>query len=142
GGTESMSGAGFYLSSRARWGYKLLAGAPEPLVDIMQYDGLTDPTTGEAMGVQTERLIREHGITREDLDAVAAESHTRAAAADFSCELAPIEIRTRKESTSLEWDEGIRADSTAEKLAALRPAFEKDGVLTAGNSSQISDGAA
>src|SRR5690606_29612132 len=126
GGTESMSGAGFYLSSRARWGYKLLLGATEPVVDILQYDGLTDPMSGEAMGVQTERLAAEHGITREALDEVAATSHRRAAEATdqgvFRDEIVPIEVRTRGETVSFAADEGIRADTSAATLAKLRPA--------------------
>jgi acetyl-CoA C-acetyltransferase len=146
GGTESMSGAGFYLSSRARWGYKYLAGAPEPLVGILEYDGLTDPFSGDAMGEQTERLIEELGIARADMDEVAATSHRRAASATtsgaFKDEILPIEYRDRRETKTLELDEGVRADTTEESLASLRPAFRKDGTLTAGNSSQISDGAA
>jgi acetyl-CoA C-acetyltransferase len=146
GGTEAMSSTGFYLSSRARWGYKFLMGAPEGLMDLMLHDGLTDPMSGEAMGTQTERLAKEHGITRDDLDEVAAESHRRAAEATdtgaFADEIAPMEIRARKDTVTFARDEGVRADTTRESLAALRPAFEKQGVLTAGNSSQISDGAA
>ncbi|NND70771.1 MAG: thiolase family protein [Rhodothermales bacterium] len=146
GGVESMSGAGFYLSSRARWGYKFLAGAPEQVVDVLQYDGLTDPFTGDAMGLQTERLAEERGVQREELDAVAAESHKRAAAATaaghFANEIVPVEYRVKRDMVELTADEGIRSDTTAESLAGLRTAFKKDGVLTAGNSSQISDGAA
>ncbi|HEX7070396.1 MAG TPA: thiolase family protein [Rhodothermales bacterium] len=145
GGTESMSQAGFYLSARARWGYKLLTGEAEALADVMLRDGLTDPMRDEAMGVQTERLIAEHGISRRELDEVAAESHRRAAAATesgaFRSEIVPVTYRTRKGKATLENDEGIRADSTVETLAGLRPAFSADGTLTAGNSSQISDGA-
>jgi acetyl-CoA C-acetyltransferase len=145
GGVESMSGAGFYLSSRARWGYKYLAGAPESLVDVLEYDGLTDPFSGEAMGVQTEKLAAETGVTREELDQVAAESHARAARAAeaglFDSEIVPIEYRQRRQTIELKHDEGVRADTTLESLAGLRTAFKKDGVLTAGNSSQISDGA-
>jgi len=146
GGTESMSQTGFFLSHGARWGYKYLGGRTEPLVDLLAYDGLTDPMTGELMGNQTERLASELGIRREDVDAIAAESNRRAAAATESgaltAEIAPIEVRGRKGPLIVERDEGIRADTTAETLASLRPAFERDGVLTAGNSSQISDGAA
>ena len=146
GGTESMSGTGFYLSSRARWGYKLMVGAPEQLVDLMQYDGLTDPMSGEAMGVQTERLIAEHQITRNELDEVAAMSHRRAAEATetghFSDEIAPIEVPAKGGILTFHRDEGIRADTTIDSLLKLRLAFIKDGMLTAGNSSQISDGAA
>ena len=146
GGMESMSGAGFYLSSRARWGYKYLAGAPEQLQDVLQRDGLSDPFTGEAMGDQTERLALEFGVSRQELDEVALQSNLRAAKAQESChfsrEIAPVEIKTRKGVDKFDKDEGVRPETTAESLAALRPAFKKDGVLTAGNASQISDGAA
>lgn len=146
GGVESMSGTGFYLSSGARWGYKFLPGPAESLVDIMHRDGLSDPFSGDAMGLQTEKLAAERGITREELDAIAAESHRRTAAAaengSFDDEIIPVEYRKRRETLTLSVDEGVRADTTADSLAGLRPAFKKDGVLTAGNSSQISDGAA
>lgn len=146
GGVESMSGAGFYLSSDARWGYKFVMGDGANLQDIMFRDGLSDPMSGEAMGEQTERLAEEEGVTREALDAVAAMSHQRAAAATeggrFADEIVPLEYRDRSETMTLEEDEGIRADTTPEGLATLRPAFTEDGVFTAGNSSQISDGAA
>lgn len=141
GGTESMSATGFYLSSRARWGYKFLLGSPEQVVDLMLHDGLTDPMSGEAMGEQTERLAAEHAISRDELDEIAAESHRRAAAADFQDEIAPMELSKRGETVVFDHDEGIRTDTSAKTLAGLRPAFTKDGVLTAGNSSQISDGA-
>ncbi|MFQ5796452.1 MAG: thiolase family protein, partial [Candidatus Bipolaricaulia bacterium] len=146
GGMESMSQAGFYLSYRARWGYKFLLGSPEALTDIMLYDGLTDPMTGESMGEETERLAAEHGVTREELDEVAFCSQRRAAEATengwFKKEIVPIEIKTKKGPQFLDRDEGIRPETTMEVLATLRPAFKKDGVLTAGNSSQISDAAA
>jgi acetyl-CoA C-acetyltransferase len=145
GGTESMSGTGFYLSHRARWGYKFLMGNPEGLTDLLLYDGLTDPMSGEAMGVQTERLAAEKGITREQLDEVALMSHTRAEKAWSTCafdaEVAPIDYKVRRDMVSLTKDEGIRPETTTESLTKLRPAFDKAGVLTAGNSSQISDGA-
>lgn len=147
GGVESMSQTGFVLSARARWGYKLLIGGnSEQLQDAMLIDGLTDPLTGELMGEETERLCAEHGVTRGELDEVAHLSNARAAGATatgkFATEIAPLEITDRKKTVALSADEGIRADATRESLAALRPAFSKDGVLTAGNSSQISDGAA
>lgn len=146
GGMEAMSQTGFFLSHRARWGYKLLMGAPEPLGDIMLLDGLTDATTGEGMGDQTERLVEVHGFSRKDVDAVALASHQRAAAATqrgaFKKEIAPVEIVTKKGTQVIDSDEGIRPDTTLETLAKLRPAFKKDGILTAGNSSQITDGAA
>lgn len=146
GGMESMSQCGFFLSHRARWGYKLLSDKPEPLTDLLLYDGLRDATTGESMGEQTERLVLEYGFSRQDLDEMALYSHLRAAAATnrggFRAEIVPIEIKTNKGIQLIERDEGIRADTTLDRLAQLPPAFQKNGVLTAGNSSQISDGAA
>ncbi|VAW37428.1 3-ketoacyl-CoA thiolase @ Acetyl-CoA acetyltransferase [hydrothermal vent metagenome] len=146
GGMESMSQAGFFLSHRARWGYKFLLGKPEQLKDVLEYDGLTDPIEDEGMGSETERLAAEYGITREEVDEVAYYSHKRAAEATaqgiFKTEIAPVEVKTRKGTTLLDEDEGIRPDTTPESLAKLRPAFTSDGILTAGNASQISDGAA
>jgi acetyl-CoA C-acetyltransferase len=146
GGMESMSQSGLFLSHRARWGYKLLMGAPEQLTDILLCDGLTDSTTGEAMGEQTERLAAEHEFSRKDLDEIALSSQQRAAAAtergSFKNEITPIEVKNKKGTQLLDQDEGIRPDTTLESLAKLRPAFNQDGVLSAGNSSQISDGAA
>lgn len=146
GGVESMSGAGFYLTSDVRWGYKFVMGDGADVIDIMFRDGLSDPMSGEAMGEQTERLVKEKGVTREALDEIAAMSHRRAAEATSAChfagEIVPVEYRERRETKVLENDEGIRPGTTAEALADLPPAFTEDGVLTAGNSSQISDGAA
>lgn len=146
GGMESMSQAGFYLSHRARWGYKYLMGAPEGLTDIVLHDGLTDPIENDGMGNETERLSSEYQITRDEVDEVAYQSHLRAAHATqtgiFSQEIAPIEIATRKGTQTVSEDEGIRPDTTRDTLAKLRPAFTSDGILTAGNASQISDGAA
>jgi acetyl-CoA C-acetyltransferase len=146
GGIESMSQAGFYLSHKARWGYRLLMGSPEQLQDTLLQDGLTDPIAGGIMGELTERLISEYEIPREKLDEIAYHSHMRAAAATkkgfFKKEIVPIEIKTRREKLMLDYDEGIREDATLEGLAKLPPAFNKQGVLTVGNSSQISDGAA
>ncbi|MGH7770788.1 MAG: thiolase family protein [Candidatus Binatia bacterium] len=146
GGMESMSQAGFYLSHRARWGYKFLLGAPEELRDILLYDGLTDPITNDGMGNETERLAAEYKISRREVDEVACYSHKRAAEATkkgfFKKEIAPIEIKSGHEIVMLDYDEGIRSNATRGEMAKLRPAFTKDGILTAGNSSQISDGAA
>lgn len=146
GGIESMSQTGFYLSHRARWGYKFLLGSPEQLVDILLNDGLTDATTNEVMGDQVDRLCSDRGVSRDLLDQIATDSQTRAATATekgwFKNEIAPVEIQVKKETQILDTDEGIRPDTTLESLGKLRPAFKKDGVLTAGNSSQISDGAA
>jgi acetyl-CoA C-acetyltransferase len=145
GGFESMSQAAFSLSHRARWGYKTLLGAPEQVADIMVVDGLTDPMSGEGMGIQTERLAREYEVTREQLDEVALWSQQRAQAATqngvFAREIAPVALNGKKGPQVVDRDEGIRAETTAEGLKTLRPAFSKDGVLTAGNSSQLSDGA-
>ncbi len=145
GGMESMSQAGFFLSHRARWGYKFLLGKPEPLKDILEYDGLTDPVEDDGMGNETERLAAEYGVTREEVDEVAYYSHKRAAQATesgiFKQEIVPVEIKSRKGTIVLDRDEGIRPDTTPESLASLRPAFTADGILTAGNASQISDGA-
>jgi len=145
GGTESMSNAGYYLSAGARWGYKYSMGPADGIMDILFQDGLSDPLSGEAMGDQTERLASEFGVTREDLDEIAEMSNRRAAEATekgfYKEEMVPLEYRERRETKTLDYDEGIRSDTTRASLAKLRPAFKKDGVLTAGNSSQISDGA-
>jgi len=146
GGIESMSQTGFFLSHRARWGYKFLMGAPEQLTDLLLHDGLTDATTTEGMGSQVDRLCLDRGGSRQALDEIAALSHQRAATATekgwFNGEIVPIELKSKKGSTIIDKDEGIRPDSTPEGLGKLRPAFSPSGVLTAGNSSQISDGAA
>jgi acetyl-CoA C-acetyltransferase len=145
GGTEAMSGAGFYVDSGARWGITM-APTGVNMKDVMHRDGLSDPMSGEAMGEQTERLCEDVGVTREELDEIAAMSQQRAAEATenghFDDEITPMEYRTRKGTETLEADEGIRPGTTADGLSNLNPAFRDDGVLTAGNSSQISDGAA
>lgn len=146
GGMESMSQAGFYLSHRARWGYRFLLGAPENLEDILLRDGLSDPISGEAMGEQAERLALDYGVSREEVDEAAYLSHTRALEATrlgrFLREIVPVEFPGKRGTERVEKDEGIRPETTREALSALRPVFRKDGLLTAGNSSQISDGAA
>jgi acetyl-CoA C-acetyltransferase len=145
GGMETMSSTGFYQDSGTRWGHKY-APAGVLMLDMMARDGLSDPESGEAMGEQTERLIAEEGVTRAELDEIAVSSHRRAAAAAesgaFADEIVPVEYRERKEAKHLTSDEGVRPDTTLESLSALRPAFRPDGSLTAGNASQISDGAA
>ena len=147
GGIESMSQAGFHLSHKARWGYKLLIGDNrEQVADVLLVDGLTDPMTGELMGEETERLVQEYGVARGELDEVAYLSNARAAAATesgaFRHEIAPMTLQERRKTVVFDQDEGIRPETTMASLAALRPAFGKEGLLTAGNSSQISDGAA
>jgi len=146
GGTESMSQAAFSIPADARWGYKMLPSGSGPLYDTLIHDGLTDPIADEGMGPETERLADEYEVTRAELDDVAYNSHKRAHEATekgiFQDEIVPIEVKMRRETVTIGADEGIRPDTTPEGLAKLRPAFSKDGILTAGNSSQISDGAA
>lgn len=143
GGMESMSRAPHLLmGSREGWSY----GSVEVL-DHMAYDGLTDAYDKESMGASTERLNPRYEVTREAQDRVAALSHQRAAAARdagvFDAEIVPVEVPQRKgDPIRVTADEGIRDDTTEQTLAGLRPAFSKDGSITAGNSSQISDGAA
>ena len=142
GGVESMSQAQFTLSAKARWGFKYLPGPRQQVTDLLYRDGLSDPASGEAMGVQAERLAKDRGVSRVRLDEVAALSHVRAAEAAakgyFDEEVVPISTRR----ATADRDEGVRPDTTVKDLAALNPVFEADGILTAGNSSQISDGAA
>ncbi|NVI86352.1 acetyl-CoA C-acetyltransferase [Actinomadura sp. BRA 177] len=143
GGMESMTQAP-HLLPKSRGGYKY--GSVEVL-DHMAYDALTDAFDGIAMGESTEHHNAKLGISREDQDEFSARSHQRAAAAIkngvFDDEIAPVEIPQRKgDPITFSKDEGVRGDTTAEGLAKLRPAFSKDGTITAGSSSQISDGAA
>ncbi|WP_322983656.1 acetyl-CoA C-acetyltransferase [Streptomyces sp. S584] len=143
GGQESMTNAP-HLLPKSREGYKY--GAVE-MLDSMAYDGLTDAYENIPMGESTEKHNTRLGLSRADQDAVGALSHQRAAAAQkngiFEAEITPVEIPQRKGDPVLfSKDEGIRAETTAESLGKLRPAFTKDGTITAGTSSQISDGAA
>ncbi|MFI6091832.1 acetyl-CoA C-acetyltransferase [Streptomyces sp. NPDC051218] len=143
GGQESMTNAP-HLLPKSREGYKY--GAIE-MLDSMAYDGLTDSFENIAMGESTEKHNTRLGIARPEQDEIAAGSHQRAAAAQkngiFEAEITPVEIPQRKGDPVLfSKDEGIRAETTAESLGKLRPAFTKDGTITAGTSSQISDGAA
>lgn len=143
GGQESMTNAP-HLLPKSREGYKY--GAIE-MLDSMAYDGLTDSFENIAMGESTEKHNTRLGIARPEQDEIAAASHQRAAAAQkngiFEAEITPVEIPQRKGDPVLfSKDEGIRAETTAESLGKLRPAFTKDGTITAGTSSQISDGAA
>ncbi|MEU7279496.1 acetyl-CoA C-acetyltransferase [Streptomyces sp. NPDC045431] len=143
GGQESMTNAP-HLLPKSREGYKY--GAIE-MLDAMAYDGLTDSFEGIAMGESTEKHNTRLGIPREAQDEIAALSHQRAAAAQkngvFEAEITPVEIPQRKgDPVIFSKDEGIRPETTAESLGKLRPAFAKDGTITAGSSSQISDGAA
>ncbi len=141
-GMESMTRAP-HLLMNSRDGYAY--GSVEVL-DHMAYDGLTDAYDRESMGASTERANARYEVTREAQDAVAARSHHRAAAAQaegiFDAEIVPVSIPQRKgDPVVVSADEGIRADTTVETLAKLRPAFAEGGSITAGNASQISDGA-
>lgn len=141
-GMESMTRAPHLLmGSREGWSY----GTVEVL-DHMAYDGLTDAYDRESMGASTERANARFEVTRADQDAVAARSHQRAAAAYdagvFDDEIITVEVPQRKgDPVVVTRDEGIRAETTVDTLARLRPAFAEGGSITAGNSSQISDGA-
>ncbi|MFG2662845.1 acetyl-CoA C-acetyltransferase [Streptomyces sp. NPDC048387] len=143
GGQESMTNAP-HLLPKSREGYKY--GAIE-MLDAMAYDGLTDAFENIAMGESTEKHNTRLGIERAPQDEFAAASHQRAAAAQkngvFEAEITPVEIPQRKgDPVIFASDEGIRPETTVESLGKLRPAFAKDGTITAGTSSQISDGAA
>jgi acetyl-CoA C-acetyltransferase len=142
GGMESMTNAPHLLPG-SRQGYKY--GAVE-LIDAMAYDGLTDAFDHIPMGESTERHNRGLSISRAEQDEFAARSHQRAAAAQknglFDEEIEPVQIPQRRgDPIEFREDEGIRADTTAESLARLKPAFAPDGTITAGSASQISDGA-
>ncbi|MEQ1728444.1 MAG: acetyl-CoA C-acetyltransferase [Vicinamibacterales bacterium] len=143
GGTESMSNAPYLLKS-GRWGYRM--GNGEAL-DSMLSDGLTCAINNIHMGITAEEVARRFGVSREDQDGFAAESQRRAAAAiaggAFVDEIVPISLKQKKgDPIRFAVDEYPRATSTVERLAALKPAFQKDGTVTAGNASGINDGAA
>ena len=143
GGMESMTQAP-HLLPKSREGIKY---GDTPLVDSMAYDALFDQVTGQAMGLLTEECnTAAQNLTREEQDEFAAQSHQKAATAwkngVFDEEVVPVEIPQRKgDPVVVSTDEGVRGDTTAESLAKLRPAFSKDGTITAGSASQISDGA-
>ena len=143
GGMESMTNAP-HLLPKSREGYKY---GDTTLVDSMAYDALYDQSTQQAMGALTEQYNADQGqLTREEQDEFAAASHQKAAAAWknglFDDEVVPVSIPQRKgDPIVVSQDEGVRGDTTAESLGGLRPAFSKDGTITAASSSQISDGA-
>ena len=142
GGTESMSGAPYFLKS-ARWGARM---NDVKMVDLMVNDGLWDIFNGYHMGVTAENVAEQYGITREMQDEVALASQTKAVAAikagKFKDEIVPVEIKTRKGTIVFDTDEHPREGTTIEALQKLRPAFKKDGTVTAGNASGINDAAA
>jgi acetyl-CoA C-acetyltransferase len=142
GGTESMSRAP-YLVPNARTGYKMGNGV---LVDSMIHDALTDVFNQYHMGITAENLAEKYNITREEQDAFATESQNRAEAAikegKFKEEIVPVVIPSRKGDIVVDTDEFPRAGVTVEALGKLKPAFKKEGTVTAGNASGINDGAA
>jgi acetyl-CoA C-acetyltransferase len=140
GGMESMSNAP-YVVRELRWGSKM---NDVKLVDAMVYDGLWDVYSNFHMGMTGEIVADRYNVTREDMDRFSYESHMKANNATqdgkFKMEIVPVELKAEKRM--FEQDEGIRSDSTVEKLAKLPAAFKKDGKVTAGNASQLSDGGA
>lgn len=143
GGMENMSQAPYLLDAKARWGYRLGDGQ---LSDVILRDGLLCATHGYHMGITAENVAREYGISREMQDELALFSQQKAVAAinagAFEAEIVPVSVTSRKKTAVVERDEFPKADCTAEGLAALRPAFDKAGTVTAGNASGINDGAA
>jgi len=141
GGAESMSNVPFYDKS-SRWGQRM---GNITLVDGLT-QGLSDPMEGYHMGVTAENVAERHCISREDMDALSVTSHQRASRAiaegRFKEQIVPVEVKSRKGVTVFDTDEHPRADTSMETLGAMKPAFKKDGTVTAGNASGINDGAA
>ena len=142
GGMENMDRAP-YLMSSGRWGYRMGDGQ---IFDAMLMDGLNDAFSGQHSGWHTEDLARSHQITREQQDRWAERSQRRFSAAQaagkFAAEIAPVEIASRKGPTKFDKDEHNRPDTTLESLSKLKPAFRKDGTITAGNAPGLNSGAA
>jgi acetyl-CoA C-acetyltransferase len=141
GGAESMSNVPFH-DHTTRWGKKMGNVTLEDALTL----GLSDPVDEYHMGITAENVAERHQITRSDMDALSVTSHQRASTAiaegRFKEQILPIEVKTRKGVTVFDTDEHPRADTTLESLGALKPAFKKDGSVTAGNASGINDGAA
>jgi acetyl-CoA C-acetyltransferase len=141
GGQESMSMAPHAIPLRN--GVKM---GPATMQDTMIFDALLDPFLNVHMGITAENVAKKFGITREDQDKFSAASQQKASAAikdgKFKEQIVPIVIKGKKGDTTIDTDEGPRSDTTAESLAKLRPAFDKEGTVTAGNASSINDGAA
>ena len=142
GGTESMSSAGFVIPGSVRTGYKM---GDMTSVDHMVCDGLTDAFSGSHMGITAENIAEKYGITREAQDLFSYQSQQKAIAAidggKFKEEIVPVTIPSRKETIVFDTDEFPNRSTSPEKLAALKPAFKKEGTVTAGNASGINDGA-
>jgi len=142
GGMESMTNCP-YILDKARFGYRLFDGK---VIDAMVHDGLWDAYNNFHMGMTGEIVAEKYHITRKDCDQIAFESHKKAVAATetgkFKNEIVPIEIKQKKgDPIIFDKDEGIRKETTMESLGALKPFFKEGGVITAGNASQITDGA-
>jgi acetyl-CoA C-acetyltransferase len=141
GGSESMSRGQYWLPGM-RWGQRMQDGV---VVDAM-IGALTDPFDDCHMGVTAENVAHDFGVSREDQDALAAESHHRAAAATeagyFKEQMTPVEVKGKKGTVTVDTDEHIRPDVTMDGLAKLKPQFTKDGTVTAGNASGVNDAAA
>ena len=141
GGMESMSNAP-YIMNGARWGYRM---NDQTVVDSMVHDGLWDIFNNQHMGFTGEIVAERFDVTREDADQLSVESHQKAhktqAAGKFDKEIVPYTMSSKKGDIVFDKDEGIREDSSMESLGKLKPVFKKDGIVTAGNSSQLSDGA-
>jgi len=142
GGAESMSGAGFVLPASTRNGVKM---GDFKAVDHMICDGLTDAFEGYHMGITAENIADKYNLTREAQDEFSFGSQQKAIAAidggKFKDEIVPVEVKSRRETIIFDTDEFPNRKSTLEKLGCLRPAFKKDGTVTAGNASGINDGA-
>lgn len=142
GGMENMSMAPYALR-QGRYGYRM---GNNVIVDTMTNDALTDAFHDYHMGITAENVAEKWGLTREQLDEFSAKSQQKACAARaagrFKDEIVPVEVKQKKGTVVVDTDEGPREGSTVETLAKLRPAFKKDGIVTAGNSSGINDGAA
>ncbi|MBU9783735.1 acetyl-CoA C-acetyltransferase [Staphylococcus aureus] len=143
GGMENMSQSPM-LVNNSRFGFKM---GHQSMVDSMVYDGLTDVFNQYHMGITAENLVEQYGISREEQDTFAVNSQKKAANAQqnggFDSEIVPVSIPQRKgEPIVVTKDEGVRENVSVEKLSRLRPAFKKDGTVTAGNASGINDGAA
>jgi len=144
GGQESMSNAPMALN-KARWGHRMELTGVGPVHDLMVYDGLYEIFYGYHMGLTAENIVEKYGISREEQDQLAALSHSRAFAAvndgTFAQEIIPVVIKSRRGDTIVDKDERPM-ETSMEKMAKLRPAFKKDGSVTAGNASGINDAAA
>ena len=143
GGTESMTNAPYVLDKKARWGYRM---GHDKIWDVMIKDGLWCAFNDYHMGITAENVAEKYKVTREEQDQLAFESQTKAVkaidAGMFKNEIVPVTVKGKKGDVLFDTDEYPKRDSALDKLAALKPAFKKDGTVTAGNASGINDGAA